>query len=153
MTIEAIEQVLAESVFGSSEVQAISPLSLPYEHTEDSEFELSALYYGTKINFFEYTVSEGEDSTLVGGGLDAIRYTYRIEVRYTFEADTQGQAYALARAGMRAVLNAIKATGSNLSGSVGWYELDGTPVDISRAEVDGRPVWRAYTKFMAYRQS
>ena len=147
-TCAEIEAAWQAGIFEHSDILDITDKCHAFEVTQESEAENQALYYGQRINFFEYLVTRASEFKLIGA---AASDTFTVDVRYTLEKDTTGEAYAACRDAMLTVIDLLPSElTADWSGTVDYYQLPAGPPQVVAAVVDGRLVWRTTYTFTAF---
>lgn len=149
MTIETVEAAWDE-VWDDDRIAAFTSKVLKYEHTDDSETEIADLSEGQSINFIEAITERQIENRLIGGGSTQVLQTYSVDVRYTVERDTQGDAYRNIVRFFEALSTVVDdILGSNWTNTVSYYEEQKDPIKIENADIAGTKCWRATYRFLA----
>lgn len=142
-----------DKVFNNAALRAITEVVIPYEVSPESESELSEIYHRNEINFFECVVTRGEARPLIGGA-DRPLYTFNVDVRYTLQKDTTGDAFLDVRNAIETVADYVASQlAYDFGGLVDMAEAQEEPATVTLEEVAGLPCFRSAIRFQGRKQS
>lgn len=153
-----VRNIWETEIFENDDIIAITENILDYEYSDESQFEVSRLYkldsQGIgRINFFEYIIEIRSETVIeVNGGAYPER-EITVDVRYTKELDTEGEAETDVKEAIETVLSTVK---TELGSSWSTLEVRTDPVitigSVTREEVNQTLCVRQIATFRAFRQ-
>lgn len=150
MSISTVETEWSD-VWADTRITAYTTKVIKYEYTDDSEKEIGSLSYNKKVNFIEAVTERQVTGRYIGGGSDLAPQTYSVEIRYTKERDTSGDAFrniALFFETLSTVVDDI--LGSTWGNTVSYYTEQSDPIRIENADIAGVKCWRAIYRFVGH---
>lgn len=141
------------TLFPHADVAAFTDKVFGYEITEVSESEIEDLYFEQEVNFFECLVSREVESRIMGGGTGA-QVKFTVEVRYTVQKDTAGEAHQAITDALETVTAVAESTlGSTWQSTVDFFHHQEGPPEIAAVDIAGTPCWRGSYKFFGTQQT
>lgn len=154
-SIASVKAVWDQFIFEHADVLAITENIFNYEYTEDSQFEVERLYKHNsdglgEINFFEYIIDRAERVVEVGGVLNP-EYQFSVNVRYTKQIDTIGNAEAEVREAIETICNLVRTElGSSWQTLNAKTGLEVIPEAVTRQEINQTNCVRQIVNFTAF---
>lgn len=127
------------AVFESPKIQAISPVVLYHDITEDSHLETSSIRHNQQINFWAFTCSRAPYAMTLGY---AFRVNYNVRIVYTKRADPRGKAWFECIDAIETLQEVIiTELGSQWGGLVGGSTLPQEPPQPTITNIIDEPVF------------
>ena len=144
---EDIRQIWRDNIFSHATMQAITPVLIEQDLTENTHKEVSKLRHQGKINFFAMRVSSSLE-TLMGG---KYRVRFFVDISYNKWADPDGTNYNDVISAIEALqLLYITELGSNWGGLVAYGEPQQGQPSVTVSQILTEPVFRADYNFSGY---
>ena len=142
LTITRSRQIKDEwtrAVFQNPLIQAISPIVLYHDITEDAHLETSSIRYNQETNFWMFSCSRAPYAMSIGY---AYRVNYSARVVYTKKADPRGNAWFECIDAIETLQEVIiTELGSQWGGLVGGSSLPQTPPEPTITNIVDEPVF------------
>lgn len=127
------------AVFEDPKIQAISPIVLYHDITEDSHLETSSIRWRQQIDFWMFSCARSPYAVGVGGGY---RVGYEVRIAYTKKADPRGIAWFECIDAIETLQEVIiNELGSQWGGLVGGSTLPQEPSFPSVTNIVDEPVF------------
>jgi hypothetical protein len=147
----ATVQAAWKTALETANIKAYTPNLLPYEYTEGSSKEHSALLFEQEVNFIEYVVSERHEFIEIGNTTAAA--FYEVKVSYTREKDTEGDNYQAIRNFFSTLLSTVSTSLTNTwTNTVDLYNPPTGAINIDRTTVMERQCFRGETIYTAQKR-
>jgi len=151
-TSAAIEAAWVTSIWNNATILAITNQAHPFEINDQSEYELSLLAYGSRINFFEYLVTRATQYPIITGG-SGTNQIFTVDVRYTLEHQADGSSYTDVRDTLETLIDLVNTDLSyTWGGTIDFYKTQEGPPQITQTAILERKVIRGQYSFTAQKQ-
>lgn len=150
-TSDSIESAWNTYIWQNSTIQAITTKIHTFPVTELSEKEISAAYYGTRINFIEALTARTQryqaSAQLLG---KSVQYDFIVLINYYKETDTTGANYGEVRDAFETIFTkVVSELGTRWNSTVDYWRPQDTPAEITQTRLDDALVWRGTFRYLA----
>lgn len=142
--IEDVQTAWDTYVFQNASIQLITENYFFYDIVQDSERELNRLYFNQEMNFFQALITEGH----AFNALNELERTFRVEVVYFREKDTEGVNYIATRNALSSILEIVRSQlGYTWQESVELYNPQSGTYQIAQVDFADEKLWRGSLTF------
>lgn len=138
-TSSAVRTAWETAVWQHPDLIAITDKVYPYDVLQDSQFDVSALYYGGEVNFFTYQVAREQAPS---GTSRQFTQTISVLVSYTLmQTDVAGSTFNLVQDRLETVDDLVVTSLGPTWGGTVQVVRGGTTRGVTSRTVDDRKCW------------
>ena len=136
---KAVKDTWKQFVFDTPEIQAITPIVMFHDITQDSHLEVASLRHNQKVNFFAFSVARAPYAMTTGG----YRAIFQARTTYVKWAVPRGEAYFDCIDAIETIQETIiNNLGDFWQGKVNGYELPREPSFPQLTNIVDEPVYQ-----------
>ena len=151
MSTSAQLETAWDAVWNHATIQALTDKIHKYQVTTESEIENEALYYGTKVNFFEALTGRAQRFLETGDTVGAtVSYVYTVEINYYRELDTTGANHSAIRDAFETIFGlVVSELGYTWGGTVDIWNPEETIPTIVEFLLNNKKCWKGTARYFA----
>lgn len=149
--VTTIEDAWETYVWSHATMAAITLKVFKYEIATLSEKEVQNLLYMQEVNCFEVVTTREVGSQEIGNATSA-HITYPVQVRYTRQADPDGDNYRAVLAAIASLQGVVNTSlGSSWQNTVDYYLHQEGPLEVQSEVIANVPCYRGVYRFFGHK--